>query len=87
MATRVTIKGQVTLPKAVREAVGIRPGDVVIVRARAEGGIIVERQAPPEDDAEYLKRLQDIAARRPMLTGPYGDMSTDAIMDILRGDD
>jgi hypothetical protein len=26
MATTVTVKGQLTLPKAVREAAGIRPG-------------------------------------------------------------
>ncbi|MBI1981518.1 MAG: AbrB/MazE/SpoVT family DNA-binding domain-containing protein, partial [Methylocystis sp.] len=43
MSTKVTVKGQVTLPKAVREAAGIRPGDRVSVRARPEGGVLVER--------------------------------------------
>ncbi|HLJ72791.1 MAG TPA: AbrB/MazE/SpoVT family DNA-binding domain-containing protein [Roseiarcus sp.] len=33
MATIVTVKGQVTLPKAAREAAGFRPGDRVVVRA------------------------------------------------------
>lgn len=33
VATNVTVKGQVTLPKPVGEAAGIRPGD----RARAAG--------------------------------------------------
>jgi antitoxin PrlF len=47
MATRLTVKGQVTLPKAAREAAGIRPGDKVTVRVRPEGGLIVEREAVP----------------------------------------
>lgn len=29
MATRVTVKGQVTIPKAVREHLGVIPGDSV----------------------------------------------------------
>jgi len=37
MATTVTVKGQITLPKAVREAAGIRPGDRVIVTGAARG--------------------------------------------------
>ena len=38
MATTVGAGGRVVLPKSVREAAGIRPGDRVSVRARAEGG-------------------------------------------------
>jgi AbrB family looped-hinge helix DNA binding protein len=87
MATKVTIKGQVTLPKAVREAAGIRAGDRVTVSARPEGGIIVERdQAASENDA-YGRRLKDIARRRPLRGGPLGGMTTDAIMALLRGED
>ena len=87
MATTVTVKGQVTLPKAVREAAGIRPGDRVVVRARPEGGVVVERQAAPAEADAYRKRLDEIAARRPMREGPFGAMETDAIMQLLRGED
>jgi AbrB family looped-hinge helix DNA binding protein len=38
LATNVTVKGQVTLPKAVREAASIRPGDRVNVRVRPKEG-------------------------------------------------
>lgn len=43
MATTVTVKGQVTLPKKVRDAAGIKPGDRVEVRANASGGVIIEK--------------------------------------------
>jgi antitoxin PrlF len=37
MTTTVTVKGQVTLPKKVRDAAGIQPGDRVEVRATGIG--------------------------------------------------
>jgi antitoxin PrlF len=87
MSTTVTIKGQVTLPKRVREAAGIRPGDRVVVRARPEGGVIVEREAVPEKLDAFRDRLEQIARRRPMKDGPFGGMTTDEIMHVLWGED
>ncbi len=87
MATTVTVKGQVTLPKAVRESAGIRPGDRVVVRARPEGGVIVEREMPSARADTFAARLEEISARRPMKDGPFGEMSTDEIMRLLRGED
>jgi AbrB family looped-hinge helix DNA binding protein len=46
LATNVTVKGQATLPKAVREAANIRPDDRVNVRVRPEGGVIIEADGP-----------------------------------------
>lgn len=82
MATTVTVKGQVTLPKAVREAAGIRPGDRVEVRARAEGGVIVERARRSDDADAYLRVLEDISRRRPIKGA-----STEEIMAMTRGED
>lgn len=78
MATTVTIKGQVTIPKKVREAAGIRPGDRVEVRAGAAGTIIVEKQ---RELADYEARLRALAARRIIR-----DMTTDEIMEMSRGE-
>jgi AbrB family looped-hinge helix DNA binding protein len=82
LATTVTIKGQVTLPKVVREAAGIRPGDRVEVRARAEGGVIVEHVKRDADADAYLHVLEDISRRKPIK-----GMTAEAIMAMTRGED
>lgn len=87
MATNVTVKGQVTLPKAVREAAGIRPGDRVTVRVRPEGGVIVERETAPAEEAAFRASLEALARRRLLAKGPLGDRTTDDLMRLLRGDD
>jgi AbrB family looped-hinge helix DNA binding protein len=87
MATNVTVRGQVTLPKAMRDAAGIRPGDSVSVRLRPEGGIIVEREAPDVDKDTYLAELHAIMREKPLRQGPFDGLTTDEIMQILRGDD
>jgi AbrB family looped-hinge helix DNA binding protein len=78
MATTVTVKGQVTLPKAVRDAAGIKPGDRVEVKATA-GGVLIEKAPASHDD--YLDRLYAIARRRPL-----PGITTDEWMKELRGD-
>jgi len=77
MTTTVTVKGQVTLPKSVRDAVGIKPGDRVEVRATASGAIIVEK---PGAMGDYKKRLREVARQR-IICG-----TTDEIMLMTRGD-
>ena len=66
MATIVTVKGQVTLPKVVREAAGIRPGDRVNIRVRPEGGVIIEAEAAVKGAEAYNSRLEDMSRRRPI---------------------
>jgi antitoxin PrlF len=77
LTTTITVKGQVTLPKAVRDAVGIKPGDRVEVRATASGAIIVEK---PGAMSDYKKRLYELAERR-IIRG----ITTDELMEMTRG--
>ena len=41
MATTVTAKGQVTIPKPIREFLGIGPGSVVDFKRAADGSVVV----------------------------------------------
>jgi AbrB family looped-hinge helix DNA binding protein len=78
MTTTVTSKGQVTLPKKVRDAAGIKPGDEVEVRNTASGGVYIEK---PGAASAYRKKLEEIAKKYPIRGA-----TTDEIMLELRGD-
>ena len=62
LTTTVTVKGEVTLPKAVREAAKIRPGDRVNVRVRPEGGVIIEAEAAVKSAEAYIADSKTSAA-------------------------
>ena len=87
MATRVTVKGQVTLPKKVRDAAGIKPGDWVEVHPRPGGGVVLERLARPEASEEYRRRVVGVAKQNLLANGPFRGMTTNEIMALLRGED
>jgi antitoxin PrlF len=78
MGTTVTSKGQVTLPKQVRDKVGIRPGDQVEIRATASGGVYIEKRGAK---GSYRRRLEALAKRR-LVRG----ITTDEYMKLMRGD-
>jgi antitoxin PrlF len=78
MTTTITVKGQVTLPKKVRDAVGLKPGDKVEVRATASGGIYIEK---PGASRSYREQLEVLAKRR-LIKG----MTTDEFMEFSRGE-
>lgn len=53
-AAKITSKGQVTIPKAVRETMGLEPGDYLVFEPE-DDRIIVRRAAlPPTEDFEAL---------------------------------
>jgi antitoxin PrlF len=43
-ATTVTVKGQVTIPKAIRDALGVKPGDRVVFVQQVDGRVVVEAE-------------------------------------------
>ena len=78
MTTTITVKGQVTLPKEVRDAVGLKPGDKVEVRATASGGVYIEK---PGASRSYRERLEALAKERIIR-----DITTDEFMEASRGE-
>jgi antitoxin PrlF len=56
LSAKVTSKGQTTIPKEVREALGLKPGDLIFWEV-AEGKALVRRVEPM--DLAYLKALEE----------------------------
>lgn len=48
---RVTTKGQVTIPKQIRDALGIEPGDEIAFE-EAESGYTIQKKEPTTADGE-----------------------------------
>ena len=67
---RVTTKGQVTIPKRVREALGIEPGDEVAFE-QTESGYTLRKEAPTTADGEDPFE-NTVGARRAMTRCPPG---------------
>ena len=65
---RIQARGQVTLPKEVREAAGVEPGDAVIVEATGRGTVelrVVPRMTLAETFERYrIEGRVDLAADR-----------------------
>ncbi len=77
MATTVTSKGQVMIPKPVRDHLGIVPGSRIAFRRANDGSIVIENADTTEPQPSRLASLRGHAGR---------GMSTDEIMALLRGD-
>jgi AbrB family looped-hinge helix DNA binding protein len=43
-SSTVTSKGQITVPKEIRDALGVRPGDRLAFRRREDGTVVVEAE-------------------------------------------
>jgi len=52
--TKVTSKFQVTIPKEIREKVGVRPGEIVSVESAGDDKIIVRRFRRVRDPLKVL---------------------------------
>lgn len=79
MSTTVTSKGQVTIPKRVRDAAGIKPGSKVEFTYR-DGEITLAPARKPISKSDFRRRLEKV--RGTLKLG----MSTDDFMKLLRGD-
>ncbi len=81
MAHQVTVKGQVTIPKKVREYLGIGPGSGVEFEVDAKGEVLLRKVGGAVKGPRARSRFAAIRGTRK--TG----MSTDEIMNFLRGYD
>ena len=81
MAHQVTVKGQVTIPKRVRDYLGIGPGSGVEFEVDTKGDVLLRKAGRPSKGATQRSRFDAIRGTR------KSGMSTDEIMNLLRGYD
>jgi len=77
MTATVTSKGQVTLPKAVRDLLGIEPGSVIDFERAPDGRIVLVKVEKAVRESRFA-RLRGHAGK---------GLSTDEIMPLTRGED
>ena len=85
--TNMTSKGQVLIPKAVRDRVGLVPGKPVRVGVNDRGEAVIE---PTETLSEETRQARRARARAMIgaMVGKWGEPgSTDEVIRELRGDD
>ena len=78
MSTTVTRKGQVTIPKPVRDRLNLKPGNAVDFELAADGRVVLvkagRKSAPPRSRFERIRGSATV------------DMTTDEIMALMRGE-
>ena len=79
MSTTVTSKGQVTIPKAVRDRLNIKPGTAVDFELAPDGRVVLVKagKRPAAPVRGRFGRLRGVMK---------SDMTTDEIMALMRGD-
>ena len=80
MGMPVTVKGQVTIPKPIRDRLGLTPGSEVEFSIEADGRVSMrkagEGEAPPPSRFAQARRAKS-----------RNDMTTEEIMRLTRGED
>jgi AbrB family looped-hinge helix DNA binding protein len=79
MATTVTSKGQVTIPKHLRDSMNIRPGSKVSFEPNEHGDPVLRNCDPAEERGP--DRFEEVAGTADI------KWRTDELMALLRGDD
>jgi antitoxin PrlF len=86
----LTAKGQTTVPKAVRQALGIRAGDRIAFRVDGAGKVSLTRDEAPDETSAvdaFLAFLSDDIKRRPEAVAPMPDEAVERMRALSRGVD
>ena len=81
MATTVTTKGQVTIPKEVRDLLGIAPGSSVTFEVAEDGRVLLSKAGSSSRPSRPPSRFAKLRG------SATAGLTTDEIMALTRGDD
>jgi AbrB family looped-hinge helix DNA binding protein len=73
--TTMTSKGQVTVPKRLREALGLKPGSEVVFEYQGDGKAVIRRAGKPPK-SRFAK----------LLGSAKGGLTSDEILAMTRGE-
>jgi AbrB family looped-hinge helix DNA binding protein len=79
MSTTLTSKGQVTIPKQIRDALNLAPGNQVNFDVNRDGEIVIRKTGP--DSGPTTDRFERVRGRADV------KWRTDDLMALLRGDE
>jgi antitoxin PrlF len=82
MSTTLTSKGQVTIPKRIRDAMQLLPGAAVEFSVNADGEVVLHRPRPAKGARAARKDRFDAVRGRADVR-----WRTDELMKLLRADD
>jgi antitoxin PrlF len=88
--SKVTAKGQTTVPKAVRQTLGIRSGDQIAYRVDENGTVcLIRHEAQAEDSAMdfFLAFLSNDIKQHPQAVASMSDETADRLRALARGID
>ena len=80
MGNSVTTKGQVTIPKQVRDLLGIKPGSSVAFEVAEDGSVLLSKLGSRAAKARPPSRFAKLRG------SASAGMSTDQIMALTRGE-
>jgi antitoxin PrlF len=80
MATTLTSKGQVTIPKHIRDALRLQPGAAVDFSVNASGEVVLHPPRPPRKGAARKDRFDAVRGRADVR------WRTDDLMKLLRAE-
>lgn len=81
MSTTLTVKGQVTIPKQIRDALGLMPGTPIDFAVNRDGEVVLHKAADPRGKAGKTP-LDRFDAARGKADVPW---RTQDLMALLRG--
>jgi len=78
MESAITVKGQATIPKAIREHLRLKPGDRVKFFVHPDGSVVLLPKLP----AAALRGMIKSRRRRPVTIGEMADATAEGVAGV-----